>query len=177
MWIRLNELPSEYYEVEVLLQLGNYIGKVLQIDTHTAAETRGRFARLCVQVDIDKPLVTIILVGGMNQPVNYEGIHKLCFTCGYIGHRKKVCPYAIREPSSPEKVGNASGVGLSSNSHEKCDQVDPTPGDEPTPFEQEDKYSPWLVVSRKRQSNRTVRGAHEVGTFGHLRVSSGMACL
>ena len=35
MWIRLNKLPIEYYEVEVLKQLGNSIGKVLQIDTHT----------------------------------------------------------------------------------------------------------------------------------------------
>ncbi|XP_030941485.1 uncharacterized protein LOC115966379 [Quercus lobata] len=30
VWIRLNELPIEYYEVEVLQQLGNSIGKVLQ---------------------------------------------------------------------------------------------------------------------------------------------------
>ena len=52
VWIRLNELPIEYYEVEALQQLGNSIGKVLRIDTHTVAETRGRFARLCVQVDI-----------------------------------------------------------------------------------------------------------------------------
>ena len=177
VWIRLNELPIEYYEVEVLQQLGNSIGKVLRIDTHTVAETRGRFARLCVQVDINKPLVTTILVGGMNQSVNYEGIHKLCFTCGRIGHRKEACPYAIREPSSPKKVGNAIGASSCNNSHEKCDQVDPTPRDEPTPSEQEDKYGPWLVVSRKRQSNRTARGMYEVGTFGHLRVSGGMACL
>ena len=147
VWIQLNELPIEYYEVEVLQQLGNSIGKVLRIDTHTTVETRGRFARLCVQVDINKPLVTTILVGGMNQSVNYEGIHKLCFTCGRIGHRKEACPYAIREPSSSEKVGNASRAGSCSNSHERCDQVDPTPGD--TPSKQEDKYGPWLVVSRK----------------------------
>lgn len=46
VWIRLNELPIEYYEVEVLKKIGNSIGKVLQINTHTTAEARGRFARL-----------------------------------------------------------------------------------------------------------------------------------
>lgn len=29
VWIRLNELPIEYYEVEVLEQIGNTIGKYL----------------------------------------------------------------------------------------------------------------------------------------------------
>jgi len=48
VWISLNELPIEYYEVEVLKQIENSIGKVLRIDTHTVAEARGRFARLCV---------------------------------------------------------------------------------------------------------------------------------
>lgn len=60
VWIRLNELPIEYYKVEVLKQIGNSVGKVLRINTHTAAKARDRFARLCVQVDIDKPLVTNI---------------------------------------------------------------------------------------------------------------------
>ena len=44
VWIRLNELPIEYYELEVLKQIGNTIGKILRIDTHTVAKARGRFA-------------------------------------------------------------------------------------------------------------------------------------
>ncbi|XP_023876730.1 uncharacterized protein LOC111989173 [Quercus suber] len=63
VWIRLNELPIEYYHVEALLQMGKAIGNVLRGDTHTTSESRGRFARLCVQVDVEKPLVTAILIG------------------------------------------------------------------------------------------------------------------
>ena len=48
VWIRLNELPIEYYKVEVLKQIRNSVGKVLRINTHTAAKARDRFARLCV---------------------------------------------------------------------------------------------------------------------------------
>ena len=42
------------------------------MDTHTASESRGRFARLCVQVDVEKPLVTAILIGKREQSVCYE---------------------------------------------------------------------------------------------------------
>ena len=72
VWIRLNELPIEYYHAEALLQIGKAIGNVLRVDTRTASEFRGRFARLCVQVDVEKPLVTAILIGKREQSVCYE---------------------------------------------------------------------------------------------------------
>ena len=37
-------------------------------------EVRGRYARLCVQVDINKPLITSILIRDIEQSVSYEGI-------------------------------------------------------------------------------------------------------
>ena len=42
VWIRLNELPIEFYNAEALYQIGKAIGNVLRVDTHTAFETRGR---------------------------------------------------------------------------------------------------------------------------------------
>nr|POF09979.1 hypothetical protein CFP56_39928 [Quercus suber] len=36
-----------------------------------------------------------LLIGKFKQQVCYEGIQKLCFSCGRIGHRKEVCPYTI----------------------------------------------------------------------------------
>lgn len=64
IWVRLDELSIEYYHIEALQLIGNSIGKVFRIDTHTANESRGKFARLCIQVDIGKPLVTALLIGG-----------------------------------------------------------------------------------------------------------------
>ena len=49
--------------MEKLFSSGKSIGNVLRIDTHTASEAKGRFARLCVQIDIEKPLITAILIG------------------------------------------------------------------------------------------------------------------
>ena len=48
IWVRLNELPIEYYDFEALLIISQAIGNVLRIDTHTATGTRGRYVRLCI---------------------------------------------------------------------------------------------------------------------------------
>nr|XP_023881747.1 uncharacterized protein LOC111994121 [Quercus suber]POE73883.1 uncharacterized protein CFP56_42300 [Quercus suber] len=106
VWIRLYELPIELYETEVLKELGETIGKVLRIDSHTAMEARGKYARLCIQIDINQPLVNTILIGRFEQAVSYEGIQSLCFSCGRLGHNVAACPYTIRkgkEQVAPEK--------------------------------------------------------------------------
>ena len=97
VWVRLPELPIEFYEPNALLKIGRAIGSVLRIDSHTASGERGRFARLCVQVNLDKPLVRMIYLHKLTQNVLYEGINTLCFSCGRIGHKIEMCPYTIRE--------------------------------------------------------------------------------
>ena len=82
VWVRLNELTIEYYNAEVLQISGNVIGKVFRVDTFTTSETRGRFARICVQVDVEKPLATAIMIGRLEQLICDKGIHKMCFGCG-----------------------------------------------------------------------------------------------
>ena len=48
VWIRLNELQIDYYHAEALLHIRKAIGNVLRVDTHTASESKGRFAWLYV---------------------------------------------------------------------------------------------------------------------------------
>lgn len=74
---------------------------VLRIDGHTATNSRGHFARLCVQVYLDKPLVKNILIRKFKQPVTYEGIYSLCFSCGLLGHKKECCQYTIGKAPKP----------------------------------------------------------------------------
>lgn len=115
VWVRLPELPFEYYELTVLKEIGNAIGPVLRIDSNTASEARGRFAKICVQIDLDKPLVNQILLEGFVQDIQYEGVHSLCFSCGRVGHRREGCPHTIKvqnlEPQGEEVTMNRENGG------------------------------------------------------------------
>ena len=87
-------------------------------DTHTAMEARGKYARLCIQVDANKPLINTVLIGKFEQAVVYEGINKLCFECSRIGHKKEACPYIVRcTESSPEKELSSENELSSTRAH------------------------------------------------------------
>lgn len=108
VWIKLPELPIEFYETNAFLKIGRAIGPVLWIDSHTANGEKGCFARLCIQVNLDKPLIKFVYLGKIAQCVQYEGINALCFSCGKIGHKAETCPYTIREtPKEAEKEQDA----------------------------------------------------------------------
>ncbi|KAL0015066.1 hypothetical protein SO802_002135 [Lithocarpus litseifolius] len=167
VWVRLPLLPIEYYHPEALKEIGQAIDTVLRIDTHTALEARGRFARLCVQVDINKPLIYTILIGGFQQRVTYEGISKLCFSCGRVGHRREACHYTISQPAmekprvdstTRENDGNVQVEDTS----DKAYNVDEDKSTTSQP--NEDTYGPWIVVARKRNAVRNGRKDSGSGT-------------
>ena len=87
VWVRLPELPIEFYDSEVLRKIGGAIGPVLKIDSYTAIGSRGSYARLCIQVNLEKPLINTVKVGRLKQKIMYEGIGALCFCCGRLGHK------------------------------------------------------------------------------------------
>ncbi|KAF3951998.1 hypothetical protein CMV_022404 [Castanea mollissima] len=63
VWVRLPKLPIEFYDTSVLREIGGAIGPVLRIDSYTVSGTRGSYARLCLQIDLTKPLIDTIRVG------------------------------------------------------------------------------------------------------------------
>ena len=170
IWIRLNELPIEYYNVEALQHIGRAIGNVLRVDTFTALETRGRFARLCVQIDVDKPLVTTIMIGRLEQMVSYEGIQKLCFGCGRLGHSKESCPYTIRQEPPSTEVQMEVGVVEVEGSHENYKANSPKfevgPNDQCMVLFRRKAmrvrmvHGLWWLIGRVGQKFRGVEGPH-----------------
>lgn len=51
------------------MEIGSAIEPVLRIDAYTASGSRGSYARLCVQVDLEKPLINMIRIGKCKQAV------------------------------------------------------------------------------------------------------------
>ena len=96
IWIRFPELPIEFYDASVLHEIGSAIGPVLRIDSYTASGSRGSYACLCIQVDLSKPLITVVRLGRLRQKVMYEGISSLCFCFGRLGHKQENCSYNVK---------------------------------------------------------------------------------
>ena len=162
VWIRLYELPIELYKAEILREIRESTGKVLRIDTHTTMEARGKYARMCIQIDINKPLIDTILIKWFEQAVNYEGIQKLCFSYGKVGHLKEACLYTIRKNKVSADTAEASLVENdgSCNGHEECCiELPSTLPDKSTSGtsvveEASCQYVPWMVVTRKKGAAR-----------------------
>lgn len=88
-WVRLPELPIEYYDKVVLEKIGNQIGNLLRIDSKTVAGEYGKFARLCINVDLQKPLPSSIKIGSLKQSIEYESVDST--TCGTAGDESRTC--------------------------------------------------------------------------------------
>lgn len=69
IWIRLPELSTEFYDLDILTRVGNKIGKLLKIDPFTPTTSRGRYARICIEVPVEQPLHTHIYIGTHKQVI------------------------------------------------------------------------------------------------------------
>ena len=64
-WLRIPKLGVEYFHRHFLLnKIGQKIGRVLKLDSTTANMERGQFTRLCVEVDLTKPLLSKFRLNG-----------------------------------------------------------------------------------------------------------------
>lgn len=93
VWVRFPNMPMEYYDPMWLLGIGQRIGTPLRVDVSTASAARGRYARLCVEIDLSKPLFSKFRLRKKVKRIEYEGIQVICFSCGRYGHRKEHCPH------------------------------------------------------------------------------------
>ncbi|KAI9102969.1 hypothetical protein K1719_023408 [Acacia pycnantha] len=108
VWVRIPDLPHELYNVESIRRIGNMIGKTLKIDRTTAFSEKGGFARMCVEVDLQKPLLPGFSHFGEERRFKYEGLHLVCFTCGRYGHRMDQCTVTTQS----KEHGNSSSEAL-----------------------------------------------------------------
>ncbi|KAM3394935.1 hypothetical protein P3S68_003939 [Capsicum galapagoense] len=109
IWIRLPELPTEFYDLDILHKIGNKISTLLKIDNCTSSTSRGRYARLCVQVPLEHPLQHHVYIGTHKQLILYEGANSLCTKCGRLGHNTSKCTYTIaHDPDKPVEYSDIS---------------------------------------------------------------------
>lgn len=93
LWVRICGLPVKYYKHFTIAKIGKIIGDVVKVDQVTLAQARGKFARVCIEVDMNKPLRPFVEVENVAYGVVYEGIFMIFFECGCYGHVKDKCPF------------------------------------------------------------------------------------
>ncbi|GAU10923.1 hypothetical protein TSUD_426960, partial [Trifolium subterraneum] len=64
VWIRIPSLNLVYYDESVLWALASMVGTPVKVDLHTLRVARGRFARICVEVDLTMPVVGRVGING-----------------------------------------------------------------------------------------------------------------
>ncbi|XP_050217263.1 uncharacterized protein LOC126668090 [Mercurialis annua] len=135
-WVRFPGLPFQYYHNHILKAIAKTIGNVIRIDYNTEAKERGKFARIAINLDLTKPLISTIVIDGRSQRVEYEGLPIICFECGRYGHRETYCPY-----KNPIDAITGQGMTAPVNKNEN-----------PATMDEDGRYGPWMQVNRRRRN-------------------------
>ncbi|KAL6129850.1 hypothetical protein ACLB2K_068232 [Fragaria x ananassa] len=116
LWVRILDLPVKFFKDFTAAKIGKILGDVVKVDPLTIGQSRGKFARVCIEIDLSKPLRPVVEVQNIAYHVVYEGISMICFECGCFGHPKDKCPSIVtakvdvsshQDPSEVENVPNA----------------------------------------------------------------------
>ncbi|XP_039014276.1 uncharacterized protein LOC120144230 [Hibiscus syriacus] len=108
-WLRLPGLPFRYCNTVLIRTIVNTIGRVIKFDYNTKAGERGKFARIAVVIDLNKPLIPCVGIYDFIQKIEYEGLQQICFKCGTYGHVKESCQ-TIQEDKQMERTNSENGI-------------------------------------------------------------------
>ncbi|KAF7830686.1 LEAF RUST 10 DISEASE-RESISTANCE LOCUS RECEPTOR-LIKE PROTEIN KINASE-like 2.1 [Senna tora] len=158
-WVRIPGLPLEFYNVHCLQRIGGLIGRTIKVDPTTSLTSRGKFARICVEINLKKQLVPQVEVRGRSYAVEYEGLHLICFQCGRYGHSKDLCMLK-KETEVKEKTQQVDlNIVPKDGGHGVDDGGDMIPASEGVVQEagndNDGVFGPWMTVNRpKRGKNQ-----------------------
>ncbi|CAN1218809.1 hypothetical protein LINPERPRIM_LOCUS1435 [Linum perenne] len=144
--------PDDYHHAAfngpwqlAITRIGNCIGRTVKLDLATAEGARARYARVCVEVDLSKPLLGKYMIENRTFFVEYESLENICASCGFYGHKSGGCVL------SQATVDTAKPVG-------EMESKDPDKGD----------VGDWMVVQRrsKGRSQKTPQPKLDKAQYG-----------
>lgn len=81
----------------------------IKVDKNTLFRKRGKYARLCIQVNLTKPLMAMFAINGRHFKIEYEELYLLYLQCGKYGHTAEGCDTQMEVGISKEggsKIGS-----------------------------------------------------------------------
>lgn len=106
----MSAIQLECFDTWALKRIRNLLGKLLKIDGLTTAQNRGKFARLCVKLDLTKPLDAVVQINHVWYNIEYEGLPEICYLCGHYGHKKEACSLKTTSAGQTSETPNAVGA-------------------------------------------------------------------
>ncbi|PHU17767.1 hypothetical protein BC332_13462 [Capsicum chinense] len=117
IWVHLLQLPIGFYGRNILECVGKRIGPLLKAYDCTSFNLRGRYARICVQIELEVTIKTSVTIEIHRQSLIYEGEIILYKYCGVLGHTSLNCnlksaPFpGPRDPPLPETSNTWDNCG------------------------------------------------------------------
>lgn len=136
------------------------------MDNVTSLVSKGKFARVCIEIDISKPLLSKFTLDWKLWPIVYEGIHLVCFNCGLYGYRQDQCV-----KGGSDGVHTSEGTANNDQEREIHPRVAPSIAPQThLPVQHfKDNFGPWMLVTWKdrrgqgRGNNRPTSGRQLAG--------------
>lgn len=145
---------------------------VLKVDDHTLDRSQAKFARVCVEINLEKPLKqgTWVNYGDFSVfvLVLYENLPVFCYKCGRVGHGETTRPLASSHLNAGSSVPSASvEAGMVQN--DSMMQVDGVSKDQAVCDDHlalsqnspgESELCPWLKPRRRHVATHGMGGSH-----------------
>lgn len=122
IWVRIFSLPLGMMNEEAAEEIGNIIGRFVEVDAGTDGKAIGKFMRVKVRMNIEKPIMRGFTleeeddqhkqkqkkkmnINGTEEEeeeglwcrFEYEFMPDFCYTCGIIGHGEKDCSIKLKK--------------------------------------------------------------------------------
>lgn len=95
MWFRLPGLPLPLFNKQTLAEIVRVASKHLSIDEHIKNRSIPNYASICIEMDVLKEKLDMIVLEMGDQEVNqkifYENIPKYCSHCHHMRHNVQEC--------------------------------------------------------------------------------------
>ncbi|GAA0147805.1 hypothetical protein LIER_36585 [Lithospermum erythrorhizon] len=109
-WVQIWNLPLGYVDMEIGRAVGTHIGQVLEVDSRSNEQERGRYVRVRVNLNIHKPLkrggLVPMRIGKVQIVYHYEKICDVCLYCGMLGHEHYACKDRVMDEANKVRQKN-----------------------------------------------------------------------
>ncbi|MBA0696345.1 hypothetical protein Goari_002903 [Gossypium aridum] len=121
---------------------------------------------MAIYVNLEKPLVSQVLINGVIQKIEYEYLPTVCFSCGCYGHAKE---FYKTKKTSLGSIADASSTDGGNNMTDTTMVVDGSVGEiEP--------YGPWMLVECRKRRNfsgsRKIEATNQGTLMGKSRINA-----